>query len=209
MGWSFGTRGLLIHLGMTGAWGLGEEPRFGRLGMRFDTDWLWFRDMRRFGCVIPCPTPEIPARLTQGHGPDGLLTPPDGPGLAKRFQTRKPIKVALLDQERISGIGNIHAVEALFRIGLDPATPARDLSEDQWSALARALPEQLAQAIALQDGEDFTYITEGGPNVFSVYGREGEACSRCGDEISKTAHAGRATFWCPGCQSRDASARTR
>lgn len=200
LGWAFGSQGLLIHLGMSGAWGQGEPEKYGRLGLQFGDDWLWFRDMRRFGCVVPCPTADLKPRLEKGHGPDGLLAPPDGEKLAANFATAKAIKVALLDQHRIAGVGNIHAVEALWRIGLHPATPSNQLRPDQWSTLASAVRDQLAHAIATQDGEDFTYITEGGPNVFSVYGREGEPCERCAAPIERSVQGGRATFHCPRCQ---------
>lgn len=191
---------MLIHLGMTGAWQRGEPEKFGRIGLRFGDEALWFRDMRRFGCVVPCPADQLDTRLREGHGPDGLLDPLDGPTLAERFSTRKAIKVALLDQDRIAGVGNIHAVEALWRIGLNPKRPAKDVTADEWSALAGAIHDQLNEAIAAQDGEDFTYITDGGPNVFAVYRHEGDPCPRCSTVVEHATMGGRATFWCPKCQ---------
>ena len=186
---------------MTGAWRRTDEaPRFTRFGLRFDQDWLWFADTRRFGCVIPCPASQIGSRLRAGHGPDGLLDPQDGAGLAARMQTRTAVKAALLDQQRIAGVGNIHACEALWRARVHPQRRAMTLSGTEWDRLARAVTAQLTTAIEQQDQEDLQYVTQGGENPFAMYRRDGEPCPRCNAVIERSMLAGRATWWCPSCQ---------
>ena len=59
LGWAFGTHAVGIHLGMTGVFKPGDPPRFARVGFRFDHDWLWFVDMRRFGCLVPVESTRI------------------------------------------------------------------------------------------------------------------------------------------------------
>lgn len=201
LGWPFGDRALTLHLGMTGGWSVDHEPpRFARLGLRLGDARLWFRDARRFGCVVVVRTGELPALLAQDHGPDALLAPPDGPALQARFRTTRPIKVALLDQDRLAGVGNIHAVEALWSARIAPLAPAKSLPADAWARLAAAIPDQLRAAITAQEGDELVYLSEGGHNPFAVYDREGQPCLRCGTAIARSVTAGRATFWCPSCQ---------
>lgn len=193
--------GLLVHLGMSGNFGLrGEdEPRHGRLGFELEGGrWVWFVDQRRFGCVVPLDDPG--EALRAGLGPDALLEPLDGAALGARCGSRRGIKAALLDQKVLAGVGNIQAIEALFRAGIGPARRCGSLSGAEWDRLARAIPEQLESAIAAEEGAEVHYITEGGPNVFALYDREGAPCPRCGSEIRKQKVQGRATYWCEVCQ---------
>ena len=98
--------------------------------------------------------------------------------------SRAPIKVALLDQTLLAGVGNIQASESLFRAGLDPRRPARSLSPAEVKRLAAAIRKSIdftlktfAAAGADGDGGDIGYVEEGtAPNPFLVYGRAGERC---------------------------------
>ena len=199
-------RAWAVHLGMSGRWVRredGDAPRFARLGLEVeDGATVWFSDMRRFGCVAPVHADALDATLTAGHGPDALDACPDGPGLAARFRTRSAIKTALLQQERLAGLGNIHAVEALFRARIAPGRSAQGLTPSEWAALADAIPAQLRYALDVTEAEEVAYMTDGGhvENPFAVYGREGEACGSCGASVVRARHSGRSTFWCPGCQ---------
>jgi formamidopyrimidine-DNA glycosylase len=204
LGWELGPVGLGIHLGMTGRLMrvAGDAvPPHGRFAVRVEGDWLWLEDSRRFGCVVPVASGSLRALLTDGLGPDALLEPPDGPGLQRACGGRRPIKVALMDQSKLAGVGNIQAVEALFLARIAPARRADTLSADEWAALARAIPAQLARTIGFTDADEVQYVTRGGDNPFSVYGRAEQACPRCGAPIATDRHSGRATFWCPGCQT--------
>lgn len=201
LGLSFEEHHLMVHLGMTGRFERGPvPPPAARLALQFEGETVWFCDTRRFGCVVPL---EEEGGLGEGLGPDALQ-PLDPEALAARFSGRTAIKVALLDQARLAGLGNIHAAEALWWSGVDPFCRCTDVAGAQWRALAVAIPEQLERALAqMPAAEAFVYLTEGGENPFMVYGREGEACSRCAGAISRAVQGGRSTFWCPRCQASD------
>jgi len=195
MAWPVDGGGFLAHLGMTGRWTLDDGPH-ARLGLELDDRTLWFHDVRRFGGVVPIWDIELEAALHAGLGPDALAPPEN---LGEHFRTRTKIKVALLDQRRIAGVGNIHACEALFRAGIHPDTPANAIDESQWHTLRAAILEQLEGT--LRDAPDeMVYVTDGGPNPFQIYGKAGDPCPRCGAEIQRTTHGGRGTWWCDRCQ---------
>jgi formamidopyrimidine-DNA glycosylase len=203
IGWRFGEAGLLVHLGMSGKWVRREEPPpHARLGLSFhDVDGAaWFVDPRRFGCVALVPADGLDAALADGLGPDALDAAPDGPGLAARLAGRRPIKVALLDQARLAGVGNIHAVEALWRAGISPHTPCESLDAAAWARLAQAIPAQLRWTVEAEEADEIAYVNEGAANPFAVYARAGTPCRRCGAAIASAILGGRSTFWCPACQ---------
>lgn len=203
LGWTFGPHGLLAHLGMTGRFVVADEaPRWAKVGLSFDDGrTVWFVDPRRFGCVVPLPASIVPAALAEGLGPDALDEPQSGPQLAARFATPRAIKVALLDQDRLAGMGNIHAVEALWRAHLHPDTRCVDLDAHAWTALSRAITTQLRHGLALVEADGIAYLSDRViTNPFEVYGRAGEPCRRCGGRIHGEVRAGRSTFWCPNCQ---------
>jgi formamidopyrimidine-DNA glycosylase len=126
----------------------------------------------------------------------------------------KSIKVAIMDQALLPGIGNIQAVESLFRAGIDPRRPAKSLSQAEVNHLRKGLLDSIeftlasfASAGADGDGADISYVEERrSDNPFLVYGREGEPCPRCkknhhkGGTITRIVQAQRATFFCPTCQ---------
>ena len=200
IGVHIGARWVLIHLGMTGRFTLGDEPpRAARFGVRArGGPMVWFSDTRRFGCVAPLADR---GALAEGLGPDALGRW-GAAELRARLAGRRPIKVALLDQAAIAGLGNIHAAEALYRARIAPNRPCAAIDDAGWSRLATAIQVQLTSAIAgiPADVSTFEYVNEGGENPFQVYAREGEPCARCGHSIARDVHAGRSTFWCPGCQ---------
>jgi formamidopyrimidine-DNA glycosylase len=137
----------------------------------------------------------------------------------------QPIKVKLLDQTLVAGIGNIYASEALFRSGISPRVPARRLRDQQVLQLWRSIREVLAEAIDRGSSQELNYAGdseradgffyygrsagEALPEPFSVYGRLGEPCSICGQPIRRLIQAARSTFYCPHCQSPNLGRRTR
>lgn len=151
-----------------------------------------------------------PAKL----GADGLAI--TGADLAAALgRSRRAVKVALLDQRAVAGIGNIYAAEILFRVGLDPRTPCRRLGRDAWERIATATRDVLAEAVRLEGSsiDDETYRTA--DNRFGrfqhehrVYGHEDDPCTACGTPIVRIVQAQRATFFCPACQRRQRSPRT-
>lgn len=205
------SRGLLAHLGMTGKFvrrpkGAGEP--FSRARLLLDNgDVIHFRDPRRFGRLEPLPVEQlwISSPISE-LGPDPLNDPLSGRVLEARLSSSKQaLKVALMDQTRIAGLGNIHAAEALYRAKLHPARPPRGLKSTEWNRLARAIRETIDFAIRRQTAEEIEYVEEpGSENPFLVYGRKSEACKRCRTRIKSFIQAGRTTFFCPNCQPRRA-----
>lgn len=209
LGWVLGEDALMLHLGMTGRWERHEDlpGPSGRIGLQLDDGFqLWFIDPRRFGCVVVLDASALDAALRKGLGPDPIVDPWTPEVLASRLTGRRAIKVALLDQTVVAGLGNIHAAESLFRAGIDPRRAVDTLTTTELDVLARAIEGQLASEIALLDDQPIHYVTEGGPNTFFVYGREGQSCRRCDGQVESFVQSGRSTFWCPGCQSDPSSA---
>lgn len=201
-----GDLALCAHFGMTGWFArrpaAEPPPPLARLGLAWsDGQVVWLVDGRRFGCVQVVAASAVGEVLGEGHGPDLLTAPPTVASLRAALKGRKPVKPALMEQDRLAGLGNIHAAEACFRAGVHPATPCAALTDRQLAALADAIPAQLAAAIAEGDTDaDVAYVNLGGPNPFAVYGRDGLPCPSCGTSVRSEEQAGRTTFWCPSCQ---------
>ena len=106
-----------------------------------------------------------------------------------------------MDQQKLAGLGNIHAAEALFRARLHPARPVRELTDAELARLAKAIHASLAFGMEEQEGEEPAYLEEPGtPNAFKVYGRAGTPCVRCGHPVESMVQAQRTTHFCPHCQ---------
>jgi formamidopyrimidine-DNA glycosylase len=201
--------GLLAHLGMTGKWLLRRDgdppPRFSRARLALDDgSVLHFSDLRLFGRLRAVPgacfdgVPEVAAL-----GPDPLETGIDPERLhAALSRSRLPVKVRIMDQAILPGVGNIYASEALFRARIDPRRKSSTLSRKETGALAGAILEAMREGIARQEGPEITYVEEpGSENPFLVYAREGERCPRCRRaKIARVVQAQRSTFFCPRCQ---------
>jgi formamidopyrimidine-DNA glycosylase len=214
-----GALGVWSHLGMTGKWvrRQGDEPppRFERVELTLDDGArLYYADLRLFGRLRLVPGARFDAIPDlRDLPPDPLANGIDAATLHDRLaKTRLPIKVALLDQSLLPGVGNIHASEGLFRARIDPRRAARSLSRAEVGRLAHGLLASFEHALASfrtagADGgnADVVYIEEDATqNPFLVYGREGEPCpgGKRGkhDTITRIVQAGRSTFFCPSCQ---------
>src|SRR5262249_44714657 len=122
--------------------------------------------------------------------------------------TRVPIKVALMDQTRLAGLGNIHAAEALWRARVHPRRPARSLTAAEGGPLAPPLPPGPAFAPSPPDPPEIPSVEEPGtPNPFRICARAGEPCRRCGTRVRLLRQAGRRTDYCPHCQPARRSSR--
>jgi formamidopyrimidine-DNA glycosylase len=200
--------GLLSHLGMTGKWvrtpAGAEAPRHSRARLRLDDGRaLHYVDMRLFGRlrIVPGARFEDVPEL-RGLGPDPLAEGIDVDRLAALLgKTKLPVKVKLLDQRLLPGVGNIHAAEACFRARIDPRRPSRSLTRAEVKRLADGILASFHLTLDAEKGPEITYVEEGGANPFLVYAREGETCPRCRrEEIRRIVQAGRSTFFCPRCQ---------
>lgn len=202
-----GNRGFTSHLGMTGKWvrrppGRAEPYSRARL-LLGDGTVLHYRDPRLFGRIEPSAADaldRLPA--VRELGLDPLLDRVDGKALAQALgRSRVPVKVALLDQRRVAGLGNIHAAEALWRAKISPLRPARSLQPAEWQRLARAIAAGIRFAIGQEQAEEVAYVEEPGTaNPFRVYGRAGKPCPRCRTPVRTVRQAGRSTYFCPRCQ---------
>jgi formamidopyrimidine-DNA glycosylase len=163
-----------------------------------------FNDPRRFGVMDLLRPGGLAAHRALGSlGPEPLSAEFDGHALARACAGRKTsLKVALLDQRVVSGLGNIYVSEALHLAGLSPRRRASTIAtpsgapRDAAHRLAAAIKQVLEEAIARASGG--TYRS----SRFRVYDREGARCRRrgCPGSIRRRTQAGRSTFYCAVCQ---------
>jgi formamidopyrimidine-DNA glycosylase len=206
--------GLLMHLGMSGSLALQQLQQppgpHDHFDLHTSAGTLRLNDPRRFGAVLWSPALEAPpaATLLQRLGAepfDPALTPEVFH--ARLQQRRAPIKAVLLGGEAIVGAGNIYACEALFQAGIHPALRADRISRPRAARLLAALRATLARAFDLGGStlRDFTDV-HGDSGAYqaeaAVYGREGQACGRCGGAVRRVVQAQRSTYFCANCQRR-------
>ncbi len=210
-----GPRVMIGHLGMTGRMYLLPKerllPKHAAVVFEIGSARFVFEDTRYFG------------RMTLDSSVLGTLGPeplgPDfraGPFRTELKKSRQPIKVKLLDQSLVAGIGNIYASEALFRAGISPLIRACDLTETQVGRLWRAIRFTLKRAIDFGSTVPLDFVGVGGENGLFYYGaapkaggyeerllvydRHGESCRKCRGKIRRIVQAARSTFFCARCQ---------
>jgi len=167
---------------------------------------LHYRDVRRLGTVALMDRARF-AEYSEALGREPLDPATDDDAFSGCVrESRQAIKIALMDQKRLAGVGNIYANEALWRSGIDPSREACTLSEQELSRLRGELRAVLTASIAARGtsfrdyrdarGERGSFVEQ-----LAAYGRAGEPCLRCGRRLVGT-HAvdGRSTVFCPGCQ---------
>jgi formamidopyrimidine-DNA glycosylase len=201
---------LVFHLGMSGRWRIDppNEAKHDHMVIETADHRFALHDPRRFGFVDLIDTPALYEWLPFAvMGPEPLgpdLTPKH---LAAAFKGRKPaIKLMLLDQRIVAGLGNIYVCEALFRARIDPRKPAGQVSLQALGRLVPAIRAVLEQSIsdggsslrdyARPDGELGYFASR-----FDVYDREGEPCRPpCTGTVKRIVQSGRSTWYCPRCQ---------
>ena len=200
---------VLVHLGMSGS--LRVLPRGTPLRKHDHVDLvldtgktLRFNDPRRFGCWLWQPAGRT-HDLLAGLGPEPLDAGFDGDYLWRRARRRRaPVKNFLMDQRIVVGVGNIYAAEALFRAGIAPQRAAGRISRERYRLLAEGVREILEHAIRRGGTTLRDFVQpDGEPGYFEqdldVYGREGDACHRCGTPIRSLVLGARASCYCPSC----------
>jgi formamidopyrimidine-DNA glycosylase len=200
-------RYLIVHLRMTGALIHRQEgaPADGYLRIRFSLDdktELRYTDLRKLGLMWLVDDPTL---VVGKLGPDALeaLLPTTLRSLLDG--RRAPIKVVLMDQARLAGLGNIYADEALFRAGVHPRRPAGSLRVAEIERLHRAVGEVLREAMGHRGSSFRDYVDAEGregehQRHVKVYRRSGEPCYVCGTAIERIKLGGRSTHFCPRCQ---------
>lgn len=206
---------LVFEPRMTGLVLLSDPPSHEHLRLRIDLEGtgvphLWFWDRRGLGGVMLWNRTTVERQLGPPHlGPDALEL--DADQLRERLQRRRgPIKVVLLDQSALAGVGNLYASEILHVARVHPASRCDQLSRAQWQRVADSMLHVLHEAIryegsTLSDGTYRTALNQAGgyQNHHRVYDRAGELCAACHKEvIQRIVQAQRATFFCPICQPR-------
>ncbi len=206
--------GALAHLGMTGKLvrrPSGERVKHSRAQFRLDSgEVVHFQDPRMFGRIEVLDRPDLESNATTAAlGPDLLNDRVSWKTLKSRVgSSRQDLKVALLDQTRIAGLGNIHAAEALFRAKLHPKRKPASLTDAEWRALSRGIRSAIAFALKQEEGDDIVYVEEpGATNPFRIYGRAGEPCLVCGTTVKSFTQGGRTTHACPQCQPETGARR--
>jgi len=203
---------LLVHLGMTGRLRLHSktDPRakHTHVVLGLGTRELRFVDPRRFGQVdVVTRGQEREHSGLAALGPDALDEAIDVPALlAAAAAKRTTLKAFVLDQGVLAGVGNIYASEALWRARLRPTLRTNKLTAPAADRLAAAIREVLVRALdhggtTLSDFVD-AYGTAGeNADYLWVYDRAGQPCTRCKTTIRRSVLQGRATYYCPTCQT--------
>ncbi|HVT29513.1 MAG TPA: zinc finger domain-containing protein, partial [Lacipirellulaceae bacterium] len=170
---------------------------------------LLYWDRRGLGSVRLFSTEELEASYGPDKlGPDALTI--SGDELRERLgPSRRALKVALLDQRAVAGIGNLYAAEILHAGQIHPARRCDKMSRADWHRLADEMHDVLESAIryegsTLGDGTYRNALNESGgyQHQHRVYDREGKPCPRCGTPIERIVQGQRSTYFCPECQRK-------
>jgi formamidopyrimidine-DNA glycosylase len=203
----------IIHLGMSGSLQVlsaGQDAaRHDHIDILFGKRrMLRLHDPRRFGCMLWTEQDPLAHALLRDLGPEPLTMDFDASYLHQRCQgSKRSIKTAIMDSHVVVGVGNIYASEALFVAGVHPLLTANKISLIRHKRLTAAIKQVLSAAIAaggttLRDFVD----SDGKPGYFSqqlkVYGRAGEPCLACGQQIEQCSIGQRSSFFCPHCQKQ-------
>jgi formamidopyrimidine-DNA glycosylase len=203
---------LLVHLGMSGSLTIHSNPT----DLRRVHEHVWlhladgsrlvFHDPRRFGLVLLFPRAEEEKHPLLAHlGPEPLSDSFSPSYLQTALNRRKSaVKLALMDQELVVGVGNIYASESLYLAGISPKMPANHAARHA-KALVPAIRQVLEEAIDSGGSTLRDYVRSSGEagyfqHRFQVYGQAGKPCQRCSQPIERIVQGARATFFCTGCQ---------
>jgi formamidopyrimidine-DNA glycosylase len=201
---------IVLHLGMSGSLRVIDEntplKKHDHVDIAVGTQVLRLNDPRRFGAVLFSES-DSQHKLFDKLGPEPLTDAFNEKHLQEKCAKRRAvIKLVIMDNPVVVGVGNIYANEALFLTGIHPQTPANQLTKKQISKLVVTIKEVLAAAIK-QGGttlKDFSQ-TDGKPGYFAqslfVYGRGGEGCLKCKSVLQEVKIGQRASVFCPKCQS--------
>jgi formamidopyrimidine-DNA glycosylase len=206
---------LVVHLRMTGNLLYTNDARFARVRMRLDDGGsVVFADQRRFGTgVVLLGTEARDDYFASRLGVEPLGADFTADHIRELARGRRaPAKAFLLNQERIAGVGNIYADEALFIARIHPLRPIGTLRRKQFEELRAAVVEVLEAGIDARGAtiDDFRHadgVQGAFQDEFLVHLRRGEPCPRCGTPVVKFAAAGRGTYACEHCQRRPRARR--
>ena len=200
---------MLWHLGMSGSFRLceaNEELRkHDHLVIDFEDQQLRYHDPRRFGCILWLDK-NNQEKLIDTLGPEPLSDAFNAVYLFEKLSKKNVgIKIALMDNHNVVGVGNIYATESLFNVGIHPAQPASTLSLVQIESLVIEVKRILKHAIELGGSTLRNYTNAMGENGYFqqtllAYGRAGEMCVNCETTLENLKLGQRASVFCPQCQ---------
>lgn len=202
---------LIAHLGMSGSLRVmpADSPRLphDHYDLVLDSgQCLRFNDPRRFGSLHWCTGNPAAHPLLARLGPEPLEPAFTAAHLGRLARRRRAgVKLFLMDQHVVVGVGNIYASEVLFRAGVRPRRAAGRVTAAEWARIVAAVREVLGQAIRQGGTTLRDYVNaDGAPGYFRqelfVYERAGEPCRRCATPIRHCVQGQRSTYYCPGCQ---------
>ena len=206
---------LLIHLGMSGSLRIftPSDERIGKPGKHDHTDFVFsdgtvlrYHDPRRFGAILWYEGIEEHHPLLEKLGPEPLSEVFCADYLYERLKTQKrAVKLALMDNAVVVGVGNIYANESLFRAAVSPKRPACRVKKKECAVLVDAVKAVLRRAIETGGSTLKDFVDSNGKSgyfqqEYTVYGRHNLQCVRCGGLIVKEILGQRGTFYCPNCQ---------
>ena len=214
---TFETGILLIHLGMSGSLRIftADDERIATPDKHDHLDFVFddgtvlrYHDPRKFGAVLWYEGIAEHHPLLEKLGPEPLSDDFDANYLYQKLKNQKrAVKLALMDNAVVVGVGNIYANESLFLCGLHPLKLAANLTRNQCERLVDTIKSVLAKAIE-QGGttlKDFLQ-PDGRPGYFAqellVYGNKGKPCPKCGTKIESLIIGQRNSFYCPMCQKK-------
>ena len=201
---------MLWHLGMSGSFRLCEANtelrKHDHFILQFEDFELRYHDPRRFGCILWLDQ-NSKTKLIDTLGPEPLSDVFNAEYLTSKLKSKNVgIKVAMMDNHIVVGVGNIYATESLFNLGIHPAQPASSLSKSQIEKLVIEIKRILKQAIDLGGSTLRDYSNAMGENGYFqqtllAYGRAGEMCVNCETTLENLKLGQRASVFCPQCQA--------
>lgn len=206
---------LLMHLGMSGSLRIftPSDERIGKPGKHDHTDFVFsdgtvlrYHDPRRFGAILWYEGIEEHHPLLEKLGPEPLSEAFCADYLYARLKTQKrAVKLALMDNAVVVGVGNIYANESLFRAAISPKRPTCRVKKKECAVLVDAVKAVLRRAIETGGSTLKDFVDSNGKSgyfqqEYTVYGRHNLQCVRCGGLIVKEILGQRGTFYCPNCQ---------
>jgi formamidopyrimidine-DNA glycosylase len=197
-----------LHFRLDGQLVWFDTPRVtGHIDVAFEfaAGTLGFVDRRHFGRV------QFLRRIEDASGIRALGVDPLSRDFTPRLlaemlaESRRPLKLLLMDQARIAGLGNIYASESLWRAKLNPRRRANRVTRAEARRLHNSIVYVLRRALECcshpaPDFRDPKWWFQGLEQILRVYQLAGEPCQRCGERIRRIEQGGRSTFFCPGCQ---------
>lgn len=188
--------------------------KFTRVVIEFrNNSFLYFQEVRGFAWMKVLKTEDIKELpFFKGLGPDFI--PSEDSGQARMTESafekivassNLPIKVLLMEQKKIGGIGNIYANDGLFDAAIDPRRRSKSLTSEEIKKLYDSLMRVLKKAMKYRGSSELNFVDVLGQmgeyqKHFLIYGKKGKKCERCGGVVQKVYLAGRGTYFCPGCQ---------